>query len=68
MAGESHAWIEYWTGDWHAIDPTIGWPIGERHVLVARGRDYGDVAPLKGVFHGGPTGDLDVKVTLTRLG
>ncbi|MCU4183607.1 transglutaminase family protein [Acidiferrimicrobium sp. IK] len=68
MEGESHAWVEYWTGDWHAVDPTIGWPIGERHVLVARGRDYGDVAPLKGVFHGGPTGDLQVKVNLTRLG
>lgn len=68
VEGESHAWIEYWAGDWHAIDPTIGWPIGERHVLVARGREYADVAPLKGVFHGGPTAALDVRVNLTRLG
>ena len=26
----------------------------ERHVMVARGRDYDDVAPLKGVYRGAP--------------
>ena len=67
VAAESHAWIEWWTGDWHAADPTIGYPAGERHVLVARGRDYTDVAPLKGVVHGGPTASLEVEVTVTRL-
>jgi hypothetical protein len=36
-------------------------------VLVARGRDYTDVAPLKGVFNGGSTLALDVSVELTRL-
>jgi len=66
--GESHAWIEVWTGDWQALDPTIGEPTGERHVLVARGRDYADVSPIKGIFHGGPTAHLDVSVNLTRLG
>ncbi len=66
LAGESHAWIEVWAGDWQAIDPTVGELIGDRHVLVARGRDYDDVAPLKGIFHGGPTLALDVSVELTR--
>ena len=50
-----------------ALDPTNGAPVGPRHVVVAHGRDYGDVPPLKGVFHGGPAGDLEVKVELTRL-
>lgn len=68
MAGESHAWVEWWGHDWYGIDPTIGWPVGERHVLVARGRDYADVAPVKGVYHGGPTVGLDVDVRLTRVG
>jgi transglutaminase-like putative cysteine protease len=68
LEGQSHAWLELWTGDWQALDPTIGGPIGERHVIVARGRDYADVAPLKGIFHGGPTSKLDVTVSLTRLG
>ncbi len=50
-----------------ALDPTVGSPIGDRHVLVARGRDYADVSPVKGIFHGGQTGRLDVTVGLTRL-
>jgi transglutaminase-like putative cysteine protease len=68
MAGESHAWIEWWGGEWYGVDPTIGWPVGERHVLVARGRDYHDVAPVRGVYHGGPTAALEVEVSLTRIG
>jgi transglutaminase-like putative cysteine protease len=65
--GESHAWLEAWAGDWHPLDPTSGSPVAERHVLVARGRDYADVAPLKGVYHGGPSRSLDVAVELTRV-
>ena len=67
VRGESHAWVEYWSGDWTAVDPTAGREVGERHVLVARGRDYSDVPPVKGLFHGGPTSDLEVAVSLTRL-
>jgi transglutaminase-like putative cysteine protease len=65
--GESHAWLEAWVGDWHPLDPTSGSPVAERHVLVARGRDYDDVAPLKGVYNGGPSHSLDVAVELTRV-
>jgi transglutaminase-like putative cysteine protease len=65
--GESHAWIEVWTGEWLGLDPTAGNPVDGRHVLVARGRDYGDVPPVKGIFHGGPTARLDAEVTLTRV-
>lgn len=64
--GESHAWIEVWTGDWLFIDPTAGKPVDGRYVLLARGRDYADVPPVKGIFHGGPTARLEVEVTLTR--
>ncbi len=65
--GDSHAWLEAWVGDWHPVDPTSGAPVAERHVLVARGRDYTDVAPLKGVYNGGPSAALDVSVDLTRV-
>jgi transglutaminase-like putative cysteine protease len=68
LEGQSHAWIEVWTGEWEAFDPTIGSSIGDRHVLVARGRDYADVSPVKGIFHGGQTSRLHVSVQLTRLG
>jgi transglutaminase-like putative cysteine protease len=67
MDGQSHAWLEVWTGGWKAFDPTAGSTTGERYVLVARGRDYNDVPPIKGIFNGGPTAKLDVTVSLTRL-
>lgn len=67
VAGESHAWIEAWTGDWWGFDPTNNLEIGHRHVGVARGRDYADVAPLRGVHSGGGKAALDVEVNLTRL-
>jgi transglutaminase-like putative cysteine protease len=67
VAGESHAWIEAWTGDWWGFDPTNNQEIGHRHVGVARGRDYADVAPLRGVHSGGGKAALDVAVSLTRL-
>jgi transglutaminase-like putative cysteine protease len=65
--GQSHAWVEYWAGNWTPLDPTSLAPVGERHVIVARGRDYGDVPPLKGIFHGPSGGDMKVTVEVTRL-
>ncbi|MGI5290968.1 hypothetical protein ACQEVF_47710 [Nonomuraea polychroma] len=35
-AGESHAWVEFWVGDWVALDPTSLADLGSRHVLPAR--------------------------------
>jgi len=65
--GESHAWVEYWAGSWLPCDPTSGAPVRERHIVVARGRDYTDIPPLKGIYHGAPTSSLDVTVEVTRL-
>jgi transglutaminase-like putative cysteine protease len=65
--GQSHAWVEYWAGDWTPLDPTSLAPVGERHVVVARGRDYADVPPLKGIYHGPSGGDMGVTVEITRL-
>jgi transglutaminase-like putative cysteine protease len=65
--GESHAWLEAWVGDWYPFDPTSGDPVAERHVVVARGRDYADVAPLKGVYNGGSSHELVVSVELTKI-
>jgi transglutaminase-like putative cysteine protease len=67
VAGQSHAWVEYWTGDWAACDPTSGATVGERHVVVARGRDYADVPPFKGIYQGAPGSNMDVTVRLTRV-
>lgn len=65
--GQSHAWVEYWAGSWAPLDPTSLAPVGERHVVVARGRDYADVPPLKGIYHGPAQTDMQVTVEVTRL-
>lgn len=65
--GESHAWVEVWTGGWWGIDPTNQARAGERHVVVAHGRDYGDVPPLKGIFAGSAEVDMSVEVLVSRL-
>lgn len=67
VTGQSHAWVEYWTGEWVACDPTNLSPVGERHVVVATGRDYADVPPLKGIYSGAPSQTMEVSVKLTRL-
>lgn len=67
VEGQSHAWIEAWTGGWWGYDPTNDTTITERHVSVGVGRDYSDVSPLKGIYTGGGATDLDVVVEITRL-
>lgn len=66
VTGESHAWVEAWTGDWAAHDPTNRVRVGERHVIVARGRDYSDVAPLRGIYSGPAGSSTEVTVELVR--
>ncbi|AKN16670.1 transglutaminase family protein [Mycobacterium haemophilum] len=65
--GRSHAWIQAWTGGWWNYDPTNGAEITEQYVSVGVGRDYADVAPLKGIYSGLGATDLDVVVEVTRL-
>ncbi len=67
VAGQSHAWVEWWAGEWIGFDPTHDQPAGEDHVLVARGRDYPDVTPLKGVYAGAAGSQLFVSVEVTRI-
>ncbi len=67
VIGESHAWIEYWDDGWRALDPTNERAVGSAHVVVARGRDYADVPPLKGIYAGGTSEGLGVTVEITQL-
>ncbi|WKG01572.1 transglutaminase family protein [Mycolicibacterium sp. HK-90] len=65
--GQSHAWIQAWSGGWWHYDPTNDTEINEQYVSVGVGRDYSDVAPLKGIYSGEGSTDLDVVVEVTRL-
>lgn len=52
-ADAMHAWISAWCGPdlgWVEFDPTNNTAIETDHIVVAYGRDYGDVAPIKGVL------------------
>jgi transglutaminase-like putative cysteine protease len=67
VEGESHAWIQAWAGSWWNYDPTNDTEINEQYVSVGFGRSYADVTPLKGIYHGQGSSDLDVVVEMTRL-
>lgn len=52
-ADAMHAWVRAWCGleaGWVEFDPTNDCIVGTDHIMVARGRDYGDVSPVKGVL------------------
>ena len=68
VVGQSHAWVEWWAGRWHAFDPTNRSHVGEHHVVLARGREYQDVAPLSGIFAGAGTTSHAVEVQITEEG
>lgn len=67
IEGQSHAWVQAWTGGWWDYDPTNDTEITEQYVTVGVGRDYADVSPLKGIYSGEGSTDLDVIVEITRL-
>ena len=69
----SHAWVSLYLpaadgpGAWTDFDPTNDRAPGEDYVVLAVGRDYADVSPLRGVLHGGANHSLRVAVTVTPL-
>jgi transglutaminase-like putative cysteine protease len=65
--GESHAWVEWYDGEWTAFDPTNDVAPGRAHVVIGRGRDYRDVPPIKGVYAGPKAIGNEVSVKITRV-
>ncbi|WP_419865317.1 transglutaminase family protein [Candidatus Poriferisodalis sp.] len=63
---QTHAWIEAAVPGygWHALDPTNGGLVGERHVVIGYGRDYNDVPPVRGVFNGTADAKVDAEVII----
>jgi transglutaminase-like putative cysteine protease len=63
-ADASHAWFSVWAPPlgWIDLDPTNNVPVGEGHVTLAYGRDYGDVSPLNGIILGGHDHVIEVGV------
>ena len=78
-ADASHAWASVYLpelasspcGGWLDLDPTnrragFGAP-GEDYVVVAWGRDFADVSPLRGVLQGGQSHTLQVAVSVSPV-
>ncbi len=68
-ADASHAWASVHVPEfgWIAFDPTNDLLPGERHIVVAWGRDFSDVSPLRGVVHGGGRHAVSVSVDVAPL-
>jgi transglutaminase-like putative cysteine protease len=68
-ADASHAWTSVFCGPlgWVDFDPTNDAVVGDQHVTIGWGRDYGDVCPIQGVFVGGGQHSMRVNVDMIPL-
>src|SRR5205807_6021440 len=66
----SHAWASFLCPGfgWIDIDPTNNCLPSLRHIAIAWGRDYGDVAPIRGVLVGAQNQQLSVAVDVVACG
>ncbi len=66
----SHAWVSVFCPGfgWLDLDPTNDQMPNGSHVTLAWGRDYSDVAPVKGVAIGGGEQVIDVSVAVAPAG
>lgn len=64
-ADATHAWVAVWCGPargWLGFDPTNAIFAENDHIVLAVGRDYGDVAPIDGIILAPGVQTLDVEV------
>jgi transglutaminase-like putative cysteine protease len=65
-ADASHAWVSVYCPPlgWVDLDPTNDLIVGTDHIVVAWGRDFADVSPLRGIIIGGHRHSLSVRVSV----
>jgi transglutaminase-like putative cysteine protease len=68
-AQASHAWVSVFVPEtgWVSFDPTNDLRVYDSHITLAWGRDYGDVAPVKGITLGGGSQAVEVEVYVKVL-
>ncbi len=70
-ADAMHAWVRAWCGadaGWVEYDPTNALRVGDQHIVVAVGRDYSDVAPVRGVSRTSGAHSSSQSVDIVALG
>lgn len=68
-ADQSHAWVGIYMGQqlgWVDLDPTNNMYAQTDHIPIAVGRDYADIAPIRGAFLGGGASRLSVSVDVEQ--
>jgi transglutaminase-like putative cysteine protease len=67
-ADASHAWVSVFCPPlgWIDLDPTNDVRVSTDHIVIAWGRDFGDVSPLRGMIVGGGKHRLSVRVSVRR--
>jgi len=66
-----HAWVQAWCGleaGWVEFDPTNNMLTGLDHIVAAHGRDYSDVAPVRGVMRTSGGQEIAQSVDVLPLG
>ncbi len=65
----SHAWVAVYFPEmgWVEFDPTNNLLPAYKHITVAFGRDYFDVAPIKGIIFSSGKQNIVVKVDVNRV-
>lgn len=68
-ADAMHAWISFHVPEsgWIDFDPTNNCFARDGHIVVARGRDYADVSPTRGVYTGLRPPPAEVGVTVEPI-
>lgn len=64
----SHAWVEVYIDGhgWIGLDPTNNKVVDATYITLAIGRDYKDVAPVKGSFYGGAQSAMSITVRVEQ--
>jgi transglutaminase-like putative cysteine protease len=68
-ADASHAWFAVYipNAGWMEFDPTNNIIPMDQHILLGSGRDYHDIAPLKGVVFSSGESELSVMVDVRKV-